>query len=207
MEAPIHRFNSLPKDHRGYPVPWFVAWLDGKPDFRVADQRKWFLAINEKLCWVCGQIMGSYKSFVIGPMCGINRVTTEPPCHTECAQWSARNCPFLANPNMIRNEKNLVGKNPGGEMIKRNPGMCLVWTTKSYKPFKVHNGYMIQVGEPTAIEFYTEGRLATRPEINYFLNLGCPAIENVARAEGADALAQFYVEKNKFLNLIEKFGG
>jgi len=23
--------RGLPRDHRGYPVPWFVAWVDGKP--------------------------------------------------------------------------------------------------------------------------------------------------------------------------------
>jgi hypothetical protein len=35
-------------------------------------------------------------SFVVGPMCGINRNSAEPPSHKECAQWSARNCPFLS---------------------------------------------------------------------------------------------------------------
>jgi hypothetical protein len=34
--------GRLPVDHRGYPVPWFVAWIDGKPEFRCADGEKWF---------------------------------------------------------------------------------------------------------------------------------------------------------------------
>lgn len=29
------RMAELPTDHIGRPVPWFVAWIDGKPDFRV----------------------------------------------------------------------------------------------------------------------------------------------------------------------------
>ena len=29
------RFLGLPIDDRGYPVPWFVHWVDGKPDFRL----------------------------------------------------------------------------------------------------------------------------------------------------------------------------
>jgi hypothetical protein len=32
-ELPL-RMRGLPLDERGYPVPWFVAWIDGKPEFR-----------------------------------------------------------------------------------------------------------------------------------------------------------------------------
>ena len=34
------RIAALPVDERGYPVPWFVAWIDGKPEFRCADPAK-----------------------------------------------------------------------------------------------------------------------------------------------------------------------
>jgi hypothetical protein len=33
------RFARLPADERGYPVPKFVEWIDGKPDFRCVDSR------------------------------------------------------------------------------------------------------------------------------------------------------------------------
>jgi hypothetical protein len=89
------RMLGLPVDKRGYPVPWFVDWLDGEPEFRAMDPEKWAKAIKRKLCWVCGQQLGTRFSFVLGPMCGINRTTAEPPCHLDCARWSARNCPFL----------------------------------------------------------------------------------------------------------------
>src|SRR5262245_60746512 len=98
------RMRSLPIDERGYPVPWFVAYVDGKPEFRAMDRDKWREAVRMHLCWVCGQKLGSYVVFVLGPMCGITRTTSEPPCHIDCARWSAKNCPFLARPKMVRRE-------------------------------------------------------------------------------------------------------
>lgn len=204
LEPLTERMKLLPVDDRGYPVPWFVAWIDDKPEFRTADQRKWVKAIQEKLCWVCGGHMGVWKTFVIGPMCGVNRVTSEPGCHLDCAQWSARNCPFLSNPNMVRNERNLVGDEPGGIMIKRNPGLTLLWTTKAFRVFKAGNGYLLDLGEPKSVEFYTEGRIATRAEVDEAMVKGCPLLEKVATDDGPVALRQFYIAKHKFLNLIER---
>src|SRR5262245_54991717 len=102
------RIAGLPIDpERGYPVPWFVAWHDGKPEFRTADGRKFRQAIRDRLCWVCGQPLGRHLVFVIGPMCTVNRVTVEPPCHLDCAEFSVRACPFLSKPQMTRRENDL----------------------------------------------------------------------------------------------------
>lgn len=122
---------------RGYPVPWFVAWRDGEPEFRCMDPEKLVLAIRCKRCWVCGGVLGKFMTFVVGPMCGINRTSAEPPCHRECAQWSARNCPFLSKPQMDRRENDLpenIVEAPGFA-IRRNPGVTLLWTTKGYTLF------------------------------------------------------------------------
>jgi hypothetical protein len=35
--------------HRGYPVPWFVAEVDGVPDFRIVDSRKYTPALERRL--------------------------------------------------------------------------------------------------------------------------------------------------------------
>jgi hypothetical protein len=50
--------SDLPVDERGFPVPWFVAWFDGKPEFRAMDGLKWIRAVREHLCWVCGGRLG-----------------------------------------------------------------------------------------------------------------------------------------------------
>lgn len=77
LESLPVRMRTLPIDERGYPVPWFVAWVDGKPEFRAMDPNKFRRAIKEKLCWVCGNQLGVYMVFVAGCMCGINRTSTE----------------------------------------------------------------------------------------------------------------------------------
>jgi hypothetical protein len=199
LEAVPERIKKLPTS-RGYPVPWFVAWVDGEPEFRAADSAKFVRAIREQLCWVCGERLGTFKTFVIGPMCGLNRTTSEPPCHTECASWSARNCPFLNNPDMVRREKgldNLGAENPGGIMLKRNPGVTLLWTTKKFNIFKDGmGGHLIRIGDPVALAWYTEGRGAMKQEIEDAIERGCPAIKEVAEAEGA--LDQFNLAKSKF---------
>lgn len=207
LEPLIERLKILPQDERGYPIPFFVAWIDGKPNFTTADQKKWYQAIREGRCWVCGQHLYAYKTFVIGPMCGINRTTTEPPCHKDCAEWSVRNCPFLANPNMKRNEAKAMGDNPGGIMITRNPGVSLVWTTKTFKPYKVENGHLIELGDPTTLEFYKEGRLATRDEINFSIESGLPLLLKVAEQEDAEkgndkSIKELMKMKNEFYGMI-----
>lgn len=47
--------RALPIDPvRKIPVPWFVSWIDGKPEFRCMAHERLTLAVKERLCWVCG---------------------------------------------------------------------------------------------------------------------------------------------------------
>ena len=168
LEPLTERLQTLQIDERGYPIPWFVAIIDGKPDFRMADGDKWSQAVRKKLCWVCGEQLGRTLVFVLGPMCSVTRTTAEPPCHAECARWSARNCPFLARPHMTRRQHEEVEKlaDVPGEMIERNPGVSLLWFTDSFKLFNDGKGkILIHVGEPKAIEAYAWGREGTLEQV------------------------------------------
>src|SRR5882762_5069144 len=87
------RMKKLPLDSRGFPVPWFVAWMkdghpskrgDGDPDFRVIFPGAVAAAAKQDICWLCGEKLGVHKAFVIGPMCAVTRTTSEPPCHLDC---------------------------------------------------------------------------------------------------------------------------
>jgi hypothetical protein len=40
---------KLPRDERGYPVPWFVAWVNGKADFRCARAEAFSDAISGRV--------------------------------------------------------------------------------------------------------------------------------------------------------------
>ena len=183
----------LPVDARGYVIPWFVdrrADKDGEPDFRVADSRKHKVAIRERRCWVCGlPIRNPEFAFVAGPMCGINRASSEPPCHIECARWSAKACPFLSFPKRVRDEVGLPeNRTIAGVAIKRNPGVVMVWICRNYQTYRA-GGLMFEIGEPSAVEWFAEGRTATRDEVLQSIATGIPILVKEANKEGPDALA------------------
>lgn len=61
------RIKSLPVCPRFLmPVPWFVAWQNGVPEFRAADSAKLAQDVRFKRCWVCGDNLGSKMTFAIG---------------------------------------------------------------------------------------------------------------------------------------------
>ena len=184
------RIASLPVDPvRKIPVPWFVAWIDGKPEFRVADGEKRSLAVREKRCWVCGEKLGRIMTFVIGPMCGINRTSMEPPSHSDCALYSVRHCPFLSRPQMDRRESGMdalveQGASCDGEMIRRNPGVSALWNTRDYKMFNDgKGGYLLRVGDPESVWWFCEGRQATCEEVEASIVSGIPLLLNMARKQ------------------------
>jgi hypothetical protein len=196
------RIARLPRNKVGYPIPWFVAAQpDGTFDFRVADPRKQILAGRERLCWVCGQQLGVYVSFPIGPMCAVNRISGEPPAHRECAEYSARACPFLAIPGMRRRDRGDLDWAPAaGEMNERNPGAVLVWTTRTFKAFRPalgNDGILYQLGEPTSTSWWREGRAATRAEALVAMQAGLPVLleacdrDDDPEASGRDVLHRF----------------
>jgi hypothetical protein len=186
------RIARLPRNQAGYPVPWFVAWIDGKPDFRVIGIDKMRDALQFRQCWICGDTLGANVSFVIGPMCAVNRVSAEPPSHHDCAVFAATACPFLANPQMRRRDSNLPEDtvDPDGIAISRNPGVALVWTTRTWSLIPAHQ--LFNVGDPTRTEWYARGRAATRGEVLESIASGLPLLEQAAEQDHrpAKALAQ-----------------
>ena len=206
------RIKKLPVDARGFPVPWFVEWFhaDGVPfesvnlpiragdypDFRVMDSRKLVLAVKEKRCWVCGDPLGKYFAFVLGPMCAINRISSEPPSHRDCAEFSGRACPFLTKPKVERREENMPEGTRGaaGVMLTRNPGVALVWVTDSYDLYrtreqriggevKAHSGVLFEIGPAIECLWFAEGRKATRAEVMASIRSGLPVLRETCKYE------------------------
>jgi hypothetical protein len=211
IELPT-RMRSLPWDKHGRPVPWFVAWIDGVPDFRVIGPWKVEHAVAFGQCWICGGPMGSYKAFVIGPMCAVNRTTAEPPCHRDCAVYSARACPFLTTPSMVRRpgQRPAGTIDPAGQMITRNPGVALVWITKKYSRFVTEGGtgYLFRLsGAPEETRWYAHGRPATRAEVLASIDSGLPILQAEADAQGPYAAEQLRQQHAAALPLVPAAGG
>jgi hypothetical protein len=160
------RIKSLPT-YGGKPIPFFVSMIDGKPDFRVVNALKVYECCYTKACFICGQKLGTYLAFVIGPMCTVSRISAEPPSHLECAQYAVKVCPFLAHPWMSRRVEGLPDdvREPPGAFAEYNPGCTAIWVTKSYRPIVHDGGLLFRIGEPTTWWWYKEGELASREDV------------------------------------------
>jgi hypothetical protein len=184
------RIAKLPIAKNGYPVPFFVSWVDGEPEFRAADSVKMVKAVNEKRCWVCGQHLGKTLAFLLGPMCTINRVVSEPPSHPECADYSVRACPFLSKPQMVRRDNDLPDGTipPPGLAIMRNPACIAIWTTLSFEIVPQSRGFLFGVGDPLSVAWWKESRLATREDVIDSVTTGLPVLMEQAQKDGPQAV-------------------
>ena len=211
MQVPLppdmpRRMEKLPRDDVGRPVPFFVEYIDGKPDFRVMNAKNFRAAIMRGLCWVCGKRINpaSKHVFVAGPMCLINGTSAEPPCHMDCAEWSARACPFLVNPHKKRREGNLPEEagSPGGIMLDRNPGVTALIAARLWQPVQAEGGIIIKFSGVTEVRWLSQGREATNEEVRESIASGMPALVELADAEGPDAeraLLKMYEEALKWV--------
>jgi hypothetical protein len=205
------RIKRLPVDaRRGIPIPWFVARADGDGpvDFRVADLGKLREAVKYRLCWMCGKPLGSYLAFPIGPMCAINRTTSEPPNHRECAEWAIQACPFLNQTEkrrrpMTDDRTDLV--EAVGYAIVRQPGVTLLWVTKQYRVFRPHagnDGILLRIGDPTHVSWWRKGRPATRAEILESIDGGYPSLLALAEEDGPKAVQLLEAARDRAMRLL-----
>jgi hypothetical protein len=207
LELP-DRMKRLPISDEGYPIPYFVGSVDGKADFRCADPEKFVICVRHERCWLCGEPLGVRRTFVIGPMCVVNTNTAEPPCHYDCALYSTRACPFLTMPRMRRNEKAMPeGHSVAGIAIKRNPGVVVLWTTGNYRRRRDPNGMGLLFDLellPERVEFFAEGRPATRKEIMESMNTGMPILRGMADQDRdpADAHAELDLRWDRAIKLV-----
>lgn len=190
-----HRVRALPVDAaRRLPVPYFATWIDGRPDFRLVVPKRIVEAIRKDLCWICGQRLGTRRAFNIGPMCAVNRVAADPPSHRDCAIYAATHCPFLSNPRAVRRATGMPGEGrlgtPPGIMLRRNPGVALVWVTRRYTANRDGDGVLFRLGDPETTLWFADGRPATRAEVLFSIDSGYPDLLETAAAEGDAAVAE-----------------
>lgn len=98
------RIARLPKDTRGYPIPWNVLrGVDGFPIFTVNDDRKAWEALLKHLCPICGEKLGRWMWFVGGPRSAFDPEGwyIDLPGHHECIQFALAVCPYLAAPKYL----------------------------------------------------------------------------------------------------------
>lgn len=201
--------SHLVIDDRGYPVPYFVGYVNGVPDHRVVDPPKMVRAIRESLCWICGRGLGAYKAFTIGPMCAVNRINSEPPQHLKCAHYAVRSCPFITRPQAKYRE---AGRPedwaaPGGNPIYRNPGVIVIWVTRDYRVEQTPNpqgqpGVLFHLGEPTHVERWSQGREATEDELRESIETGLPILRNTLHPDDAEGFQELEAQVDRAYRVL-----
>lgn len=187
--------ERLPRDEVGRPVPFFVAWVDGKPDFRLMDEQRLRQAVMTDRCWVCGARMQprTRRVFAAGPMCLINGTSAEPPSHYGCAAWSVKACPFLLNPRKVRREAHMpegVGE-MAGIGIMRNPGVTALIEPIRWNVERHGGGLLFRFPRLVrSVEWYAEGQPATRAQVVEAIQSGLPQLQAMAQSEGPDAVVE-----------------
>ena len=189
------------------PIPWFVEMVNGEPDFRVVKTARMMEAIDKRLCWICGERLGQFMAFSVGPMSAINHISSEPPGHKECAIYSALACPFLSHPNKDRRTAGLPDEiEPGpGLPILHNPGVTLVWMTKGYK-VEVHERtkLLFVIGDPHELYWFAEGRMATRIEVEAAFNKGLPILQELAAQDGPASMSELASSLDRARTLLPR---
>lgn len=100
------RIAALPRDRRGYPVPWNVMiGKDGQPIFTVNNTERHVQAIHENRCPICGSKIPLHvkKWFVGGPRSAFDPrgAYNDLPGHYECITYALKVCPYLAAPKYL----------------------------------------------------------------------------------------------------------
>ena len=150
------RIARLPK-FKGIPVPFYA---DDNGDARERAVSECHL---EQLCWICGTKLGAFKAFVTGVVNGVTRLVQEPPCHQDCAEWSAR-----------------VALSDSGEPI-------MVWVTRSYEAILVGEVLHFKMGFPEDRKFWMRAHIAKPTEIAAALRNGLGALRVQALRQGPEA--------------------
>jgi hypothetical protein len=199
------RVARLPRDRHGRPVPWFVAWIDGAPDFRIVASGKVAEAVRFNRCFICGDDLGRWLSFPVGPMGTVNRTSPEPAAHKECALYAVKACPFLTRPAMRRREAGLpeglgVETHTPGAMQAHNPGVTAIWTTRAQQPFPDgKGGLLFRMGDPHEVLWFAEGRPATRAEVQEAMESELAILRGLTAPGELAALEAAYTEAQRYV--------
>ncbi|OTP79450.1 hypothetical protein [Caballeronia sordidicola] len=152
------RMRNLPVNCEGYPVPFVCAWIDGEPNFSIADPRKLAACHDQRWCSLCGELLGQYKAFVLDPVAAVTRISTEPPAHIECARFAAA--------------------------ALSRAFVTLVWVTRGYSLERINGKTVFRIGEPEQTFWYAGGLRATRQEVMDSMQAALPAMYALAHEEG-----------------------
>lgn len=88
-------------------------------------------------------------------------------------------------------------ENSAGLALTRNPGVAMLWITRTFEVFgDGHGKPLIQMGEPDAVEWWAEGKPATREQVQASIDSGLPNLRAIAaQQKGATEVLDQYIKR------------
>jgi len=141
------------------------------------DERHTAIAFNK--CWICKEALkgGVNHPFMTGPMCIVKSVCYDPPAHVECARRAAEAAGRLTALAFTRTY----------EITQDNMRMTLFHFEK-----------------PIAIEWYQNGRRATRLEVMSGIEAGLAELRPFMELQPEHAQAAFERDVNRAMKFIPR---
>lgn len=137
-DIPEH-MKHLPLDERGYPIPYFVPIVDGKPNFKYQDPKKKPICRKYKKCHICGgHLLAKSFWFISGPIGLRNRVSSDEPMHEECARFSLNFCPHLLN---YKAERKAIDESLPTQLMNKPTQVFLVKADEVWYADGIHTMY------------------------------------------------------------------
>jgi hypothetical protein len=68
---------------------------------------------------------------------------------------------------------------------------------------RVDNGNLFQIGEPDLVEFFAQGRIATRAEVDVSVTTGLPLLEEAAKEDGQGAIRELAMMQQRFETMLK----
>jgi hypothetical protein len=122
---------------------------DGKPDFRVTDERKRLSVIRNHWCQLCGEPLGRWVFFTGGTEAAKDNAYFEPACHLDCLIYAMQVCPFIVGRIEHADVDKIAAKHEGTsiDVVKevlaaRNP-LWVITKAEGWSCFKGNKGTIL----------------------------------------------------------------
>ena len=151
------RINRLPR-YKDFPVPFFVTWrTDGVPDFKVMNEDNRMKCYTHRLCWICGEKLGSRIVFIGGPRAIELRMFVDGPMHRDCALDAMAICPYLIGTMDYATAPDLSKHAEGVAQMdvvrKQAPEKIGLYLTRDFDAVLLSGTFVFQPTEPISIEW------------------------------------------------------
>ena len=189
----------------GFYVPYFVTWfkdrrqvhesvVGAEPHFPTIDKTREALCRRRRYCWICGRQMGTFMCFVMGPLSALQRISTEPPSHRECAVYAVQVCPFMVGGyDMPENPATNEGQQVIEQMSIKNEQLNVIWVCHGYtlRPVDPSRGlFVYQMDHATDILLYHRGKPATLAQAMERINAAVMSNDRIRAILTNDELAR-----------------